>query len=39
MKNYNQDQGQGLLMHLNLIGAYTRPRYQVGVYRTIGPFV
>ena len=36
------NQGQGFLSHFNhvlyvLFCAYTRPRYQVSVYRTIGP--
>ena len=39
----NQDQGQSLLSHdfnqVLLFCAYTRPRYQASVYRTIGPLV
>ena len=37
------NQGQGLPSHfiqdLFVVFAYTRPRYQVSVYRTIGPLV
>ena len=39
----NQDQGNGLLSHFLsrfcMFYAYTRPRYQVSVYKTIGPLV
>ena len=35
----NQDQGQCLLSHVKPGVVCTRPRYQVSVYRAIGPLV